>query len=489
MRNDINTYPFPDQLRAPVVRIFPWGLTTLSAVIAGDTTNGRDVTGWLGEGGMTSKGASLKFSATDDFMAQPPKPNDIVAVYDAGGILHVGIIINITSYLYSREKGRELTVTTGQRDSTGLWKTTTMVTRMFPKGIEFTEMAKTVMINMGLSDNEYVLPPANQTLTHFNAQFAEQTAWQDLTDIYFAVGRVPMCDALNRIGTFDKNVNRPADIEISQDRLVEISGNKVAPSVSSVLISWLSPDLKKVYEQIRVLNTAQITAGFFKLEQKTTVYFSQDLAQRAENTYMRIKQSINSGLIPCGSEKWTQLDPYSGEIKTEQYGFVQGLATASVAAILASSHIGDEVTAVVEGWTVPVGTAVATAGQVGVMLAMMSLGTGIYEIWGMPYDMVHMLERTEAYASDLPSWTYNRIELRNDLVPSEDSAQSLAVNELLYQNAKASTWQATIHDDPRLEVGDIVQFTNGWKFFVTDYNRSITRGSPTLLTLSGFRVG
>ena len=69
MRNDINTYPFPDQLRAPVVRIFPWGLTTLSAVIAGDTTNGRDVTGWLGEGGMTSKGASLKFSATDDFMA------------------------------------------------------------------------------------------------------------------------------------------------------------------------------------------------------------------------------------------------------------------------------------------------------------------------------------------------------------------------------------------------------------------------------------
>jgi hypothetical protein len=140
------------------------------------------------------------------------------------------------------------------------------------------------------------------------------------------------------------------------------------------------------------------------------------------------------------------------------------------------------------GPTYPSGKLVQGALELSVLLVMASIGTGMYEVHGTPYDYVHARNTAEAYASNTPAWVENIEEIENDFVATEQAAQAYAVRELIYRARAASSYGLTIVDDPRIEPGDIVQLPDGSKVYVTDYHRDLSPGAPAVLDLQGFQV-
>jgi hypothetical protein len=121
-------------------------------------------------------------------------------------------------------------------------------------------------------------------------------------------------------------------------------------------------------------------------------------------------------------------------------------------------------------------------------LSLMLIGTGIYEVWGNPYDWKHAKNTTEAYDTSGVQWLDNPETVECDLIMNESHADAIAVQELIYLARSASKTDTTIVDDLRMEKGDIVQFADGTKFYVENFTRSLTRGTAATLELQGFLI-
>ena len=200
---------------------------------------------------------------------------------------------------------------------------------------------------------------------------------------------------------------------------------------------------------------------------------------------MVIKQSANSGLIDFCDEEYDQLTQTTGEITVTTSVWAPLLAVDALLGLLVAGYIPD---AVPGATTVPVGRIVHAVSEVQLLLVMMALGTGVYEVRGTPYDYVHARNTTEAYECDAPVWAQRDAEIENDFVMNEDAAQAMAVRELIYAVKSANSYNVTIVDDPRIEPGDIIELHDGTRIYVTGYTRELTRGAPAVLEIEGFRA-
>jgi hypothetical protein len=140
------------------------------------------------------------------------------------------------------------------------------------------------------------------------------------------------------------------------------------------------------------------------------------------------------------------------------------------------------------GETIPVGRRIQAAAELTVLLVMASIGTGMYEVWGTPYDFVHARNTTEAYDEVAPEWLGNEQEIENDFVMDESMAQAYAVRELIYQARSAASYTVSIVDDPRIEPGDILQLPDASRLYVTGYRRDLSPGAAAVLEIEGLRA-
>ena len=154
---------------------------------------------------------------------------------------------------------------------------------------------------------------------------------------------------------------------------------------------------------------------------------------------------------------------------------------------MAASFVGDTVVSLGAGVTVPVGRVIEGAGIVAVLLAMMILGTGIYEIHGNPFDFVFLEKQAIAMIDNLQYWEEKQLEIRNEFISTESHAHQLALTELLFEQSLANPRRLVIANDPRIEKGDIIQLSNGVKFYVQGATKQIVRGRPVTMQLEGFR--
>jgi hypothetical protein len=119
---------------------------------------------------------------------------------------------------------------------------------------------------------------------------------------------------------------------------------------------------------------------------------------------------------------------------------------------------------------------------------MMSIGTGVYEVWGTPYDFVHEMNKTEAYDDSIPDTEAKMLEIDSDFVGSEAQAQAFAIRELIYESFSGMTYNLILVDDLSIEKGDILQLPDGSRTYVLGYSRTMERGKAHMLNVSGFRV-
>lgn len=488
MRTDIYlpAYENADVQRVVTTLHYRAATTAWDQLTAGTATPTLDLSPYVDSlsGAEDSADVSLKFNHELFGVAQP-KVGDFLQILLDGQVLFTGQIDGLSGY--REEHGtRTFGLSVKTRDATPLWRQTKWTTDTYPAGTEYGIIIQDVLEAIGLASWE--MPSSLLTglyTVHGDSQLADLPAWDMLTMILEAGGLEPFITATGKMTTISRDVTRNHTIELSTDEVLNITGERVRPPVTNVIVKWLSPELAKTNTQTQVLAKDSITAGFFKLKQTRDVYWSEDRRQRAENTFMKVIASVNDGLLPVGEETYEQKNEFSGEIEVTTYAWVPTLATASLAAMMLASEIPDGVE---PGSTIPVGRIVEASGQVAFFLITLSLGTGSYEIWGDPYDYVHEVNTSEAYDLNAPAWVRLEEELTSDFVMNEEHAQALAVRELLYRSLAAHSWNVDIVDNPLIEKGDILRLPDGSRLYVNGYSRDLSHGAPAVLSVKGFRV-
>jgi len=417
--------------------------------------------------------------------AAQPKPGEIIEIRLDGRLLWWGVIDSLNSYRL-QAGARTLTLTARSRDASPFWREVRRVTDIYPTATPLSLIARDIAAALGLTDEEIRLPVSSSYTVHSNTQMADLPAWTMLEQLYGPEGRAPMVDARGRLKTISRDCSRATDIALTEDRIESVTTSRSRSPITAVRVKWLDSKLTRVEQQDQSLAQATITAGFFQREQKQEISFSDDFSQRADNTYLVIKQSANSGLLPVCEEEYSQTTQTGGRIVLSTARWVPGLIGVFLS-LKAAAALPD-IAPPFGGPTAPTGKIVYGGLELAVLLVMASIGTGIYEVNGTPYDFVHGRNTTEAYNSAAPAWQSNDVEIENDFVPNEQAAQAYAVRELIYQARSESRTGLVLVDDPRIERGDLLELPDGTRFYVTDYSRDLSRGAAALLSVDGFQV-
>jgi hypothetical protein len=113
-------------------------------------------------------------------------------------------------------------------------------------------------------------------------------------------------------------------------------------AVNKVIVTFLDSKLERVDGPYQLLGTAQVTTGFFSMGEKLECWWSEDHKQRADGTHMVVIKSVNSGLLPVGTESYQEMDEFHGLITVKIHVWVPILATVMIAAYLAAAYLPDK---------------------------------------------------------------------------------------------------------------------------------------------------
>lgn len=465
---------------------------SIREVRLGTATEGIDITELVLEGSQGLFETSVTLTWNYEVFGIQPKPGWVLEVQLWNEGLYktawLGIVESLSGITLSRG-ARRLQLIARTSETQEIWKTVKRVTPLYPQMTNFTVIAQDIAKAVGLLDDEIFIPLSSYSTAHSNTQLADMTAWEMMNALFLPLGLTPFIDGVGRLRGAKRDIQgREADYVFPLQNIESFTGSRNKPPVNRYNLQWLNPELKKSYQQGRKLNEAIVTTGWFIPYMQKTVWFSDDKSQRAEGTHMVIKQSANGMWVPVCLELYEQTEQNAGVIRLINLAFAPTLAYLIWQWHAAHSVPDGVQTVPLEGTgeTIPIGRKLEAAAQYAILMILLSIGTGIYEIWGTPYDWVHARNSTIAFDQSAPMWVDNPKEEECDFVMNESHAQAIAVRELIYLNREAQGTTVRVLDTPQLEFGDIVQFPDGTKVYVLDIKRNLKRGSEPLVDITGF---
>jgi len=398
------------------------------------------------------------------------------------------------AYGWSLQRGTEPVVnfTVFTRESNQAWKRRLITSKEYTVGADWGNLFYNVAQDIMLMGANEIKAPAlwNISFDKNVNQIVNISPWEALTELARGGFDRIWFNGAGQLDTYSIALDR-VDLTLTDDKLLQsyTQPPNSTEVINKVIVTYIDNQLTKVSGTTQSLGTANITTGFFDFETKLDVFYSDDKQQRADNVSLVVKNSINQNDlgISIGSESLEIEDEFGGQLVITVDAFVSALATAGIAAILASAFIPDGVASVAVGETIPIGRVTEAAGIVAVLIAMMILGTGVYEIVGTPYDYVFLEKQAIAMIDCLQYWEEKELEIRNEFISTEAQAHQLALTELLYHQSLANPRKLVIQDDPRIEKGDIIELSNGIKFYVENATKTIGRGGAITMQLDGFR--
>lgn len=394
----------------------------------------------------------------------------------------------------------ESQVTVYSRENTAAWKKRIITSGSYTVGTELGVVLRDILQDfMGLADAEIRVPPAlGFQLLHQVTQVSDMTPWDMVTAILQAVAKTPVFDGAGKFSYIDKNLSRAADkvySNYSQIQDYQIPARN-QDAMNKVRVVFLDAVLSRVDNSYQKLGTAQVTTGFFSMGERLRCYWSEDRTQRASVTNLRVIKSVNSGLLPVGSESYTQVDEFHGLIIVSISKWVPILASVMLLEYLVAAIIPDDVlvfnigwgVSVGEGFTISIGRILQAQALIVLLLIMMSMGSAQYEVWGTPYDYAYLQKTSTAVQAGIQSYEENELAIENNFLGSFDQADTIAINEWIWQKTIAIPRRLTVVDDLALETGDIVALPDGRKFLITGLSKTIQRGVVPMLALDGCKV-
>ena len=192
------------------------------------------------------------------------------------------------------------------------------------------------------------------------------------------------------------------------------------------------------------------------------------------------KSAFSDVIIPYDtSEEYHPQGVHGGEIVVKNKSWQIGLALTIASVLYEVSQEPDQAPQAPAGVldTIPTGRVTAFFQLVAQLTTMMSIGSGSYEIWGMPFDYVYREIEFVAVASGIEFWNENELEISNDIVDSCAAAEALAVRELMYQQQLNSPRNIRMIHNLHIELGDIIRLPDDRMYTVTNWNYNINRVS------------
>lgn len=381
------------------------------------------------------------------------------------------------------------------RQANQAWQRRKITSREYTIGTDWSIMFLdicTEIMNMDF-DEVNVSIPWNLLFDKTVNQIVDISPWEALTSLAQGNFHRLWFNGKGQISHYPITLDR-ITVSLPDSKLISSysQGSQNSEVINKVIVTYLDNKLTRVDGARQQLGTANVTTGFFDFEIKIDAYWSEDRRQRADQVELIVKQSINQNDlgISIGSEKLDIIDEFHGQLVITVDAFVSALAIAGIAAILSSSFLPDKVVVGLFGGgiTIPVGRVVFATGVIAVLLAMMILGTGIYEIFGVPFDYAFLEKQAVAMLCELQFWEEKELNIRNDFISTESRAHELALNELFYNISLGSPRTLVVANDPRYEPGDILELPGGVKFFIQKASKRIRRGQFSALTLQGFRT-
>jgi hypothetical protein len=380
------------------------------------------------------------------------------------------------------------------------WKRRSLTSKEYSVGTDLGVMLYDLCTDlMGLDPAEIRIPAVlGLQFQHQVNQVVQMAPWDAITAILQAVGEVPFFDGDGRLACYRKDLLRPADRVLADwTKVLEYEvPERSQDAVNQIRVTFLDANLTKVPGVPQVLGTASITAGFFTPELTIDCWWSTDRRQRAEDTFMLIKQSCVTrvgrayltGFGPWATEKYKQLDEFHGQIKIEVPIYSEILFGLSLLEYVILTMLNPDYTLPLGGADIPIGRLSQNASLMNIMAVMMCIGTGQYEVWGTPYDYVYLKKESLAVECNLDYWDIVEKVIENDFIGSPDQADAVALTELIWEKSASFPRQLVIEDDLALELGDMLLLPDGRKFCITDLARHPQRGEVTKLSLTGFKV-
>ena len=202
-------------------------------------------------------------------------------------------------------------------------------------------------------------------------------------------------------------------------------------------------------------------------------------------SFFVIKSAFSDVIVPYKtSEEYHPTGMHGGEIVVKNKSWQIGLAMSIVSSLTSNAAIPDQAPQAPAGVipTIPEGRIAMIAVFVTDLITMMSIGSGSYEIWGMPFDFCYREIEFVAVVSGVEFWNENELEIENDIVDSCAVAEALATRELMYQQQVSNPRNIWMAHDLHIEQGDIIMLPDGRIYTVTNWNYNINRvegGSST----------
>ncbi len=368
-------------------------------------------------------------------------------------------------------------------------------TRNFPAETDVGTIANAIAReHMDLTQDEILFGMQGFTAKHITNQLVEENALRAIYSCLFPVGKKPKFDALGRLVAVDVRLDKSAARVYSGNQLIR--SRRATPNdveVNNVVVlRGLSHTMTKVVQEAQRLTTKEVTTGWFEREFDDEIYFSADHSQRAEDTYL-----VTGKRIRWADADWTQIDEFHGvlEIDTRHLANVQAfLLTIHLAARVAIAIIdfivqqsGGSAGFVLAA--IRFGLEVAAWGALlGFLWATSHIARGVYEIWGKPYEFVYQELVAKDGVIGLRLEDERTREFKNDLLTTMDKLRELSKKLLTRELVKDQLWSIEILDDPALEVDDVIETSNGDRFYITSATRTYRRGEMPILQLACWQV-
>lgn len=470
-------------------------------LLLGTASGGVDYTNYTKS--MSHSSTTMNVQVVLPSSITTPIPGQCVSITDTiNGTSYTifnGVIESVNGPRNVRGAEKVINFVIRRRDASSYWRGVKRVTRQYFMGTDLGYMARDIAEQAGLQTDEYSLPNVGVSLLHDSAQLSDMTLW----DMLNAVGKPAILEPFIDGRGFLKWVSR--DIRIAPTytltdwtTVLETGGINVGPRPTAVRVKYTSPNLVKVVQQERLLATATLTCGVFKAESRLEVWWSDDHKQRAQDIRFVASQSINDGAIgSIGSETFSENSSFGGVIETRMDYFQSGVTIAIfIAGLVASHHLPDPVQVVPltgTGATIPSwgGGLVRGLYMTAMLYFILRSGTGIYNVYGKPYDYVHEVNEIEAYDANAPDWAEQIEIVESSLIPNLDVAQSIAQSELMYLVKASGGGSMLMVNDYRFEPGDVFLLPDATRFRISDYHRDLVRDgnpSPAEIELEGFFV-
>jgi hypothetical protein len=398
-----------------------------------------------------------------------------------------GTIEGSYSWVYSRGDTIDVSFTVYGRGNNQAWKRRNVTSKDYTIGSDWSSMFMNVTKDiMMLEDNEVDVPaPWNVLFDKNSNQVVNYPPWDAMEQLLWGISARPFFNGEGKLDLISLTQDR-VTLALSDDRYLqkyEARGSS-SESINKVILTYLSNVLSRVDGADQILGTAIITAGFLLGSRSQDVYYSDERKTRSDNPRLVVIQSVNASFLPVGTESLTQFDEFHSRIDVEVPVWALGVLMALLVAYVA----------IISGFNIfadLVGASVAAALiLVSILLFMSTIGTGSYEVWGTPYEMVYLEQQAIAIKAGIEFWQEREKEIRNDFISTPEQAQPLVLTQLHYEVMKEQPRTLVLRYDPRLEPGDIVELSSTVRVYIEEIKRGMRRGTtdPLLMTVTGYRT-